>query len=88
MKRIITALSAALFLAACETEEEQRDRINRTMPDGCVMSDLGEYKEIDRLIVIQCDGRKTTTTVGTDIHHSGKFTYRDSFVAVRIGGAS
>lgn len=48
------------------------------------MTDLGSYGSIDRLVVVTCDGRLTTTTSGVDRRSTGKVTTEHLFTAVYI----
>jgi hypothetical protein len=61
MKKLI--LIAALALAGCNEEGRKRelDGINAKLPEGCVMSDMGSYGNIRRVLVVICGGAKTTS---------------------------
>jgi hypothetical protein len=48
-------------LAGCETSEEEKNRVEEALPEGCVLIDLGQYGNIDALVMITCEGRKTTS---------------------------
>jgi len=62
MKKLI--LIAALALAGCNEEERKRelDSINYKLPEGCVMSDMGSYRNINHVLVVVCEGAKTIST--------------------------
>jgi hypothetical protein len=61
MKKLI--LIATLALAGCNEEGRKRalDSINTKLPEGCFMSDMGSYASIRRVLVVICDGAKTTS---------------------------
>lgn len=89
MKKIV-ALISLLVLTGCFSEEEvakQTALVNTKLPPGCVLHDLGEFLEIDRLVVVTCDGTATTTTTGAHRESNGKSSRYDTFSTVRIGGA-
>jgi hypothetical protein len=76
----ITLLAASLLLlAACETEEEQRGRIEKALPKGCRMVDLGSYKSIDHLVMIDCPTGYTMN--GMERQWTGKAYVEHNFAA-------
>ncbi len=75
-----TLLTASLLLlAACETEEEQRGRIEKALPEGCHMIDLGSYRTIDHLVMIDCPTGYTMN--GMERRWTGKYHREDNFAA-------
>ena len=82
MKKMV--LIALLVLAGCEDRAVQKERIEKELPPDCSMTDLGEYGYISNLVVIQCDGRPTTTTAGA--YRAGKAM--STYTTVEIGGGA
>lgn len=79
--KTLLALACTAALFGCESEEEQRARIEANLPADCVMIDLGSYRKLDVVIVIRCANETTTNieysrynpaTKVTD-HYSGAF---------------
>jgi hypothetical protein len=62
MKKLI--LIATLALAGCNEEERKRelDGINTKLPEGCAISDMGYYANINHVLVVVCEGVKTIST--------------------------
>jgi hypothetical protein len=62
MKKLI--LIATLALAGCNEEERKRelDGINTKLPEGCAISDMGYYANINHVLVVVCEGAKTIST--------------------------
>lgn len=75
-------LCAALFLAGCETKEDQGARINQALPSGCSIKSLGKYGGVDDVVVVFCNSRTTTTTNYTESHSAGKFRRTEQKVSV------
>lgn len=73
------ALISVLFLAACETEDEQRERVLKALPAGCDLIDLGSYKSIDSLVAIKCGDGLTLNGIG--LRWSGKVHIKHEFAA-------
>ena len=72
-------LGTALYLdaqAAIPTQEEI-DNLNRALPEGCVVHDVGSYGRIDRLLIIDCEGKQVTSTYGYMRQQNGKTTEVD-----------
>ena len=84
---ICAALGFSTLLAGCkvETEQEELARITSGLPEGCTIFDLGDYRSIDQLVVVVCDGRATVTTQGYMHKQNGKITETDRHVSVQIG---
>lgn len=83
MKKIVIATLAALLLAGCDYEAEQRaDRvlIEEKLPAGCTFRALGDTRWNGKVNVVICRGRDTTTT-NTE-WRSGKSTYRASTAVI------
>jgi hypothetical protein len=81
MKKLI--LIAALALAGCNEEGRKRelDGINTKLPEGCAISDMGGYANIDHVLVVVCEGAKTISTNTSWV--SGKT--KQGGVTVQIG---
>ena len=77
MKMIAAALSTVLVLAACEPTEEEKGKLKNALPDGCVAHDIGSYGTIDNLIIIECEGRRVTTTYSHMYQQNGKVSETD-----------
>jgi hypothetical protein len=80
MIRLFVVTFALLVLVGCGVSPEQRERVKSVLPDGCKILELGEYGQIDELVVVICNGRQTVSTNTYEKH--GK-THRTS-VAVSI----
>lgn len=77
--RIIAAVGAVLLLAGCESQEQQFKRIENNLPNGCKITDLGEYGRIDNVLVIQCGNQTTTTSTQGKFDSASKTTkYRST----------
>lgn len=72
MKKIVLAMAALTALAACEPTEEQKQNLKKALPEGCVAHDIGRYGEINRLVIIECNGRKVSAAYSSDTRSSGK----------------
>jgi recombinational DNA repair protein RecR len=84
MKKLM--LIAALALAGCNEEGRKRelDAINTKLPDGCVMSDMGNYDNIYHVLVVVCEGAKTISTNTSWTQRVGKITTTKGGVTVQI----
>lgn len=78
---------AALLLAGCgpESKEEQGARIKSSLPSGCEIKSLGRYGGIDDLIVVFCDGQRTTSVNYTESHYAGKTRRTEQMVILQLG---
>lgn len=86
MKTTMMMVIASLVLAGCESAEQiqdAKDRIQNKLPKGCVMTDLGRYRNLERLVVIQCPARTTTTNAVWTVSN-GKITATYAFAAVTV----
>lgn len=83
--KVAAVAALCLLLAACEPTVEQMNNVRSHLPAGCELLDLGAYGEIDRLVVVTCDGRKTVSTNSVIIKSSGKTTIRDAAATFVIG---
>ena len=77
-------LLSALFLAACEPTEEQKQRVQDALPKGCKLFDLGKYGPIDRLVVVKCDGFSTVSASISDTEQQGKYSVTRQYLAVEV----
>ena len=73
MKKIAT-IAALVLLVGCVDKAEERKKIEKLLPSGCIFQDLGEYGEFDSVIVIICES-KTTTTHAFNRYSCGKNSY-------------
>lgn len=80
MKRLLFIL---LLTAACTPQERAKEdyRIRQLLPEGCELFDLGEYRQLEQLVVVTCDDRKVTTS--SSYNRRGKNS-RDRMAAVVI----
>jgi hypothetical protein len=83
--KIVAVAAACLLLAACEPTAEQMTNVRSQLPAGCELLDLGAYGEIDRLVVVTCDGRQTVSTNSVIIKRTGKTTTRDAAATFILG---
>ncbi len=78
MNKLLLAAFAALALASCNSPEsiaESRTNVEARLPEGCTVTYAGELQTRTRdlpVVVVICDGRRTTTTTAT--YRSGKVT--------------
>lgn len=77
MNRTLFAISAVLVLAACEPSEEEKGNLKKALPEGCVAHDIGSYGSIDNLLIIECEGRRVTTTYSHMFRQNGKVSETD-----------
>lgn len=82
----LAAALSAMLVSGCETEAEQRKRIERGLPSGCRLIDLGEYQSIDHLVVIDC--ASGTTVNGVKRVWTGKVYYERTFATFKEKDAS
>ena len=84
MKKILILTLSIATLAGCTPEEraEQRQLIQRQLPKGCQMYDLGPYAEFERLVAVTCPGT-VTTTQGLDKRQSGKTRLTYQYAIIR-----
>jgi hypothetical protein len=61
MKRIFLILIATLALTGCDPSADEQAHMREVLPPGCTISDLGSYGDIDHVITVICDGRRTQT---------------------------
>ena len=74
MKKFAILGLALVALASCKPTEEQKQRLNETLPDGCVVHDIGSYGSINRMVIVVCDGRNVTSTATTESRSNGRTT--------------
>jgi hypothetical protein len=74
-------LLSVLLLAGCDPTPEDKARVNEKLPAGCVLSDLGPYGDIHRVLVVACTGRIASVTGYTETEtktYDGKHFYEES----------
>lgn len=52
--KVLLVLMSLLALSGCESKEDAKARIERTLPEGCTLIDLGSYGSISQLVAIRC----------------------------------
>lgn len=72
MKTKWIAIAMVLALVACGPSAEQRAALQKALPPGCEVHDVGAYGEIEDLIFVACDGRKAVTALWMESHSAGK----------------
>lgn len=55
------ALLSLLALSACDPSESEKAHMAANLPAGCVLRDLGSWGDIEHVVMVLCDGRKTTS---------------------------
>ncbi len=69
---VLTLLTAIYFhlwhvnVKEMPVTDEQERAVQRALPHGCQLINLGEYGRIRQLIVIECSDRNSTTTESED----------------------
>lgn len=87
IKALALPLIALLMLGACKSDAtvaRERSNVVRQLPEGCALHDLGEYDEIEQMVVIICEGRDTTTTNTMWMESQGKSATYKQAVSVSI----
>jgi hypothetical protein len=74
MKSIMLAIAALTVLAACKPTEEEKQKLEKALPPGCVAHDIGKYGSINQLVIIECSGRNVTAAYSSDSRTTGKTT--------------
>ena len=69
--------------SAIPTQEEIKN-LNESLPSGCTFHDVGSYGVIDRLIIVECEDRKVTSSYGYMRQQNGKLTEVDLSAAIVI----
>lgn len=57
--------------AAIPTQDEIQN-LERALPEGCVAHDVGSYGKIDKLIIVECEDSRVTTSFGYMREQNGK----------------
>lgn len=70
--RYLLIVASALTLAGCDPTDEQVAKVRAALPAGCVVRDLGSYGDINHLVVVTCNDRRTQTQ--NFRQHQGKTT--------------
>lgn len=79
-------LGGAIYLdnqSSIPTQEEINN-LNQALPEGCVVHDVGSYGKIDRLLIVECENSKVTSTFGYMQQQNGKSTEVDLSTVVVI----
>lgn len=71
---------AALFLAACDPTQAEIEKVRAAMPPGCTLTDVGDYGGVRHLVIVRCDGRRTSTQ--SYQQQSGKTSYGVAIVQI------
>ena len=77
MNRALFAICAVLVLTACKPSEEEKGNLKKALPEGCVAHDIGSYGSIDNLLIVECEGRRVTTTYSHMHQQHGKTSETD-----------
>lgn len=87
MKTIIVALAAGIALSGCTDEEraEQRTIIKGKLPAGCTVQDVGEYGQFDHVLVVVCNGQRTTSAMLSQQYSCGKTYCRRNMITASVG---
>lgn len=91
MKRLLALLcagAAAVLLTACDPTDEQRARAHNALPAGCRLIDIGSYGDIKSLVVVNCDGARTTSSNFSWTQPAGKTVTTVQGAALVIGEPS
>ena len=59
--RFLLMVGATVILCACEPTAEEQEKVQRVLPAGCSIHDLGSYGAVNHLVVVRCDGKPTQT---------------------------
>jgi hypothetical protein len=73
----------ALTLAGCQPTPEQEEKIKAGLPPGCTLKDLGRYGDIDSVLVVTCDDRRTTAINYMTHRLEGKFIVHRRWVTIQ-----
>lgn len=76
---VILIVAGAIYIdkqASIPTQEEIQN-LERALPEGCVAHDVGSYGKIDKLIIVECESKKVTSTFGYMREQNGKATEVD-----------
>lgn len=60
MLKLLGLLSLSLLLVGCDGEKTKKD-VQSRLPAGCFIYEFPKYPGIRTLIVVACEGRRTTT---------------------------
>jgi len=86
MKKIAIAAAALLILAACQPTEEEKQNLQKALPEGCVAHEVGSYGSIDQLLIIECTARHVTSTYSYMHQQHGKTSETDRAAVFVIEG--
>lgn len=76
---IVLIVAGAIYIdkqAAIPTQEEIQN-LDRALPEGCIAHDVGSYGKIDKLIIVECEGSRVTSSIGYMREQNGKATEVD-----------
>lgn len=86
MKKFMLAAAALVVLAACKPTEEEKQNLQKALPEGCVAHEVGSYGSIDQLLIIECTGRHVTSTYSYMHQQHGKTSETDRAAVFVIEG--
>ncbi len=75
-KMRLASILGILILSGCDDSPTPGEKalVEAKLPPGCELIDLGEYGEIDRLVIVRCQAADTVSTTEADIRQVGKTT--------------
>lgn len=61
MKKWIFIAAFAATLGGCDPTPEEQASMSASLPAGCSIRDLGSYGDVRHVVVVFCDGRRTSS---------------------------
>ncbi len=89
MKEIILTIGSLIGVVAAivlfvewvsQPSAAEIQNIQRNLPAGCQFHDLGSYGDINHVIAVTCDGRKTSAN--SHIEYHGKYSRQGLSVTI------
>lgn len=81
MKQLLFAILAGVALTSCEMPEDPLIQLQKKLPAGCTLTDVGEYGRVRAVLVVLCDGRQVATT--NSMVRSGKLWVQNTTVTIQ-----